>query len=170
MRLWTQNARYAGVRYPQAILKPEAETLGLLLWCRRYLMPYAAKRPCPEPGCNALTASGYCSTHKRAVQRAVDHQRGSRHERGYTSKWVTAREGWLRHHPLCGDRTDGPSDEHSACVQEGRVTPATAVDHIEPHRMDMKLFWDTRNWQSLCKRCHDTKTASEDGGFGNATR
>jgi hypothetical protein len=23
------------------------------------------------------------------------------------------------------------------------------------------LFWDTDNWQGLCKRCHDTKTSRE---------
>jgi 5-methylcytosine-specific restriction protein A len=34
----------------------------------------------------------------------------------------------------------------------------------------MKLFWDKRNHQALCKRCHDEKTASEDGGFGNVLR
>ncbi|WP_143035082.1 HNH endonuclease [Marininema mesophilum] len=28
------------------------------------------------------------------------------------------------------------------------------------------LFWDKDNWQSLCKRCHDRKTAIEDGRWG----
>ena len=32
-----------------------------------------------------------------------------------------------------------------------------------PHHGDMTLFWDEENWQALCKRCHDAKTASEDG-------
>lgn len=30
------------------------------------------------------------------------------------------------------------------------------VDHIDPHRGDMKKFWDSANWQSLCKTCHDS--------------
>jgi prophage lambdaSa04, HNH endonuclease family protein len=30
------------------------------------------------------------------------------------------------------------------------------------------LFWDKTNWQAMSKRCHDRKTAREDGGFGNA--
>lgn len=34
----------------------------------------------------------------------------------------------------------------------------------------MKLFWDSANWQAMNKECHDRKTASEDGGFGNAKR
>jgi 5-methylcytosine-specific restriction protein A len=43
---------------------------------------------------------------------------------------------------------------------------ATEVDHKVPHRGDQDLFWDTSNWQSLCKPCHSAKTAREDGGFG----
>ena len=46
------------------------------------------------------------------------------------------------------------------------IVRATVVDHIIPHKGDQKLFWDTRNWQPLCKPCHDKKTATEDGGFG----
>jgi 5-methylcytosine-specific restriction protein A len=26
---------------------------------------------------------------------------------------------------------------------------------------DPVLFWDERDWQGLCKRCHDAKTARE---------
>lgn len=43
---------------------------------------------------------------------------------------------------------------------------ATVVDHIIPHRGDNELFWARANHQALCKRCHDRKTAIEDGGFG----
>lgn len=82
----------------------------------------------------------------------MDVERGSRHERGYNSKWVTARAGYLRKHPLCA-RCNGP---------------ATVVDHVIPHRGDMRRFWDSSNWQPLCKSCHDTKTAKEDGGLGRA--
>lgn len=46
------------------------------------------------------------------------------------------------------------------------VEAASVVDHIVPHKGDQKLFWRRSNWQSLCKRCHDVKTATEDGGFG----
>lgn len=44
----------------------------------------------------------------------------------------------------------------------GRLTQATVVDHIVPHRGDQKLFWDESNWQPLCKPCHDKKTWNED--------
>lgn len=43
---------------------------------------------------------------------------------------------------------------------------ATVVDHIVPHCGNQQLFWDTDNWQPLCKKHHDRKTATEDGGFG----
>lgn len=38
----------------------------------------------------------------------------------------------------------------------GQVVLAEIVDHIKPHRGDMALFWDSDNWQSLCKHCHDS--------------
>ena len=66
-------------------------------------------------------------------------------ERGYGYKWQQAREGFLKKNPLCED--------HKA---RGQVVAATVVDHIAPHRGDMKLFWDRANWQSLCKTCHDS--------------
>jgi 5-methylcytosine-specific restriction protein A len=49
-----------------------------------------------------------------------------------------------------------------------RVQVATVVDHHEPHDCDPKKFFDTRNWRALAKRCHDRKTVTQDGGFGNA--
>lgn len=63
----------------------------------------------------------------------------------YGRAWHKARARFLREHPLCA--------MHQA---RGRVEPATVVDHIRPHRGDEGLFWDTHNWQSLCKQCHDS--------------
>lgn len=53
------------------------------------------------------------------------------------------------------------------CFKEGRYISAKIVDHIIPHKGDMKLFWDSENHQPLCESCHNKKTAKEDGGFGN---
>jgi len=72
-------------------------------------------------------------------------QRCSSAKRGYGYKWQKAREGYLRSHPLC-----------IRCKDNGRVEPATVVDHKVPHKNDMKLFWDKSNWQPLCKHCHDS--------------
>ncbi|MHA7342488.1 HNH endonuclease [Burkholderia pseudomallei] len=93
-----------------------------------------------------------------AERRRVDEQRGSANERGYTHRWRKAREHYLRLHPLC---------ECAECRAAGHITPAQVVDHIIPHRGDMRLFWDQSNWQAMSKRCHDRKTARENGGFGN---
>lgn len=92
----------------------------------------------------------------RTVARDYDARRGSAHSRGYGAQWRRARAAFLVRHPLCRD-----------CEKSGRVTAATVVDHITPHRGDMRLFWQSENWQPLCAPCHSAKTAREDGGFGN---
>lgn len=43
--------------------------------------------------------------------------------------------------------------------------PSEVTDHIVPHHGDPTLFWAEWNLQPLSKRQHDTKTATEDGGF-----
>lgn len=82
--------------------------------------------------------------------------RQSSTERGYGARWQKARVTFLRHNPLCTE-----------CKKIGRLTVATVVDHIEPHKGDQAMFWSVDNWQPLCKACHDRKTAREDGAFGN---
>lgn len=76
----------------------------------------------------------------------------------YDRKWRKARLEHLHLHPLCVD-----------CLKEKKITEATEVDHIIPHRGDLTVFWDRTNWQSLCKPHHSAKTCRENGGFGNAT-
>jgi hypothetical protein len=44
----------------------------------------------------------------------------------------------------------------SCVVSSGRKSPTSAViDHMQPHKGDMKLFWDHNNLWLVCKRCHD---------------
>ena len=73
--------------------------------------------------------------------------RGGADARGYDTRWRKARKAFLQLHPLCAE-----------CMKEGKLTPATVVDHIVPHRGAPRLFWDEKNWQPLCKDCHDRKT------------
>jgi len=119
-------------------------------------MPSKPKRICSHSGCPELVDSGYCDKHKKQTRSQYDDRRGTAAQRGYGSRWQKARKVYLAKHPLC---------RH--CEQEGKVVPATVVDHIKPHKGNKRLFWDSSNWQSLCKRHHDIKTANEDGGFGN---
>jgi 5-methylcytosine-specific restriction protein A len=74
-----------------------------------------------------------------------------------SSRWRIARMHFLAEHPLC---------MCPACDSgKSRVTAATVVDHIKPHRGDLALFWDETNWQAMSKPCHDRKTATEDSRF-----
>jgi 5-methylcytosine-specific restriction enzyme A len=119
-------------------------------------MGVRAKSPCRHAGCTTLVdVAGYCAQHHKQARQQSDARRGSASERGYNGRWQKARATWLSRYPLCAE-----------CERSNRVAPASVVDHIVPHRGDQALFWDTENWQSLCKPCHDRKTAREDGGFG----
>jgi 5-methylcytosine-specific restriction protein A len=113
-------------------------------------MPSKPLKPCNKLGCPNLTRDKYCDNHKQ-LDTNYDIHRGTAAQRGYGAKWRRARAGYLSQHPIC--------------VRCGDV--ATVVDHIQPHKGDMNLFWSVANWQPLCKRCHDRKTVKEDGGFGN---
>lgn len=80
----------------------------------------------------------------RKPEQVRDERRGSAHERGYGARWQSARAGFLQKHPLC-----------CCCLANGAVEAATVVDHIVPHRGDMALFWDRKNWQPLGQDCHN---------------
>lgn len=76
-------------------------------------------------------------------------------ERGYTYRWQQARARYLGKHPLC-----------CMCEEEGKVTAATVVDHIKPHKGNDALMWDETNWQPLCDHHHSsTKQRMEKSGF-----
>jgi len=87
----------------------------------------------------------------------------SQHSHVYASvRWRKARQTFLQRNPLC-----------VYCQQIGRTTAAEVVDHIEPHKLGralesgdkaaikraQALFWDSTNWQPLCKHCHDAHKA-----------
>jgi 5-methylcytosine-specific restriction endonuclease McrA len=73
------------------------------------------------------------------------------------TRWRRIREAQLQREPLC-----------RMCAQEGRITPATVADHIEPHRGDMVAFW-RGSLQSLCVGHHNAaKQRSEKRDYDNA--
>jgi len=113
-------------------------------------MPYAAPRICK---CGrAVPAGSNCPA--CALDR---HEKGkgrpSAAARGYGKTWVKARAEFLAGHPRC---TCGAA--------------ATVVDHSVSHKGDRTLFWDRSLWRPMCAPCHNRKTASTDGGFGNPVR
>ena len=110
-------------------------------------MPSKPKRSCLYPMCKELVVKGYCATHSKDKY-LYDKERGTATERGYNYRWQKARKSFLIRNPLCVE-----------CEREGRVESAVVVDHVIPHRGDMDLFWDVDNWQALCVKHHNAKTA-----------
>lgn len=78
--------------------------------------------------------------------------------RGYGVAWRRLAKWFLQQHPLCND----PFSRH-----KDRVVASEVVDHIVPRRRGGTD--DASNLQALCYRCHSTKTAKYEGGFGNMT-
>lgn len=116
-------------------------------------MPTASRRPCCKPGCSGFAvAYGYCDQHQ-AARRQGDQRRGSANDRGYGHKWRVDSREFRAENPLCVH-----------CLAVNRISAATVVDHVVPHKGDMRLFWDRSNWQALCETCHNRKTATEDKG------
>jgi 5-methylcytosine-specific restriction protein A len=110
---------------------------------------------CAEPGCNAIVPSGRCPAHTRAVDRA----RGTRQQRGYDNRWARRSIAFRAQYPLCGMRPGNQAPVMSRCHDERRTVLAAQVDHVVPHKGDLRLFWDELgNWQSLCHACHTRKT------------
>lgn len=102
-------------------------------------MPIRAPSIC---GCGRISQSGRCPACAAARQKAYDARRPSARERGYTSKWDQARAEYLAR----------PENRLCRC---GCGRTANVVDHVVPHRGDMKLFWDRKNWQPLAASpCH----------------
>jgi len=120
-------------------------------------MPNAAPKPCRFLGCGKLVADGtYCPEHKRpAAGSFSDPSRGSRHDRGYDSRWDKTRLRILK-------RDNGLCQE---CLRNGRLTLVGEkkfsyyCDHIvakEEGGSD-----DDENLQALCRSCHTAKTDRE---------
>ena len=124
-------------------------------------MPIAAARPCRHVGCGQLVrdGSGLCQAHQsdKAVGKFADSRRGSRHERGYGTDWDKKRKRILsRDKGLC-----------QTCLKRGKPRPARAVDHVINKAEARRRGWTDEqieadeNLQSICKTCHDAKTAEE---------
>lgn len=94
------------------------------------------------------------STHKPAgwKPRPKPDNRPSASKRGYDLDWIKVRSKVLARNKQC------------ACG-----APSQVVDHIVPIRMGGARL-DISNLRAMCKVCHNRKTATQDGGFGNARK
>jgi 5-methylcytosine-specific restriction enzyme A len=79
-------------------------------------VPRRPASPCSSPGCPAFQP---CPQHARVPwNRNANRSAGAR---GYGPAWRKARTEVLAEEPFC-----------RLCLQQGRVTPTTDVDHIVP--------------------------------------
>lgn len=109
---------------------------------------------CSKPGCPELTTSARCEAHTtqaRAAQSTQRRRSGDEAMRAYsTAAWRRARRAQLTRSSHC-----------ATCGSRGQV-----VDHRIPRQILAAAgiaALDHKRWlQTLCERCHNTKTAAVD--------
>jgi 5-methylcytosine-specific restriction enzyme A len=124
-------------------------------------MPSRPMTPCKQPGCPALVKKGWCEAHARTapstpyqMRQRADAQKGEGRQFYSTPAWRALRAQVIREQPRCAD-----------CPSPTRV-----ADHIKSRRDYPALAMTRSNLVGRCLSCHNTKTAREDGGFGNRKR
>jgi 5-methylcytosine-specific restriction protein A len=120
-------------------------------------MPYNAPRPCRRKGCSQVTThrTGFCEQHRKQEYIKDYHKRKDRGviDSIYSSaRWRKLRQEHLNDEPYC---------RH--CARRGVVTVGTVVDHIVAINNGGGR-WDEHNLQTLCVRCHNSKTNDERAG------
>lgn len=126
-------------------------------------MPHSPRRPCRIQGCRLFCEPGsqYCEEHRKEIEKDYnEHTRDKDAQAFYDSPaWRAVRRQKLREQPCCEE-----------CLRQGKITPATLVDHIVPIRQGGARL-DFRNLQSLCQPCHSAKSIKEGSRYGsNRTR
>jgi 5-methylcytosine-specific restriction protein A len=123
-------------------------------------MPQKMLRPCYKQGCPNLTREKYCEQHAYLGERerADSQKRYNRFSRDKDAQKFYQSAAWQNIRALKISRT--PYCEQ--CYAEGRMIFAEIVDHkVEIADGGAKL--DIANLTSLCRACHNRKTAAERG-------
>ena len=121
-------------------------------------MPWKPKRPCRHPGCPNLSDQSYCEAHRKGAaadsNRVYDESRRDREMKEFYNSpaWRSLRELKLKRNPVCEE-----------CYRKGRISKAAIADHVLPAREYPSKRLDIDNLQSLCRGCHNKKTAAERG-------
>lgn len=71
--------------------------------------------------------------------------------------WRKLRDYVIKNEPLCRE-----------CLKQGRVRPATLVDHIKSIEEFPDLALDEDNLQPLCEKCHRDKTRRDHSKYSDA--
>jgi 5-methylcytosine-specific restriction endonuclease McrA len=104
-------------------------------------------KQCTFPGCSTLGTTSRCDRHP------YPDRTGPVNPKYQSARWARIRAQKLRNSPVC-----------EQCHEEGRITPAKAVDHKDGDPDNDA----PENLRSMCIACHSRKTAAQDGGFGRA--
>lgn len=109
-------------------------------------MPEPIAKICNAVGCGKLTTARYCQDCKQQRSRDYNRQQRDPESQAFynSTAWKRLRLMVLNEEPLC-----------RVCQ-----AAATVVDHIKPISEGGPKT-DRENLQSLCKQCHDRKTANE---------
>ena len=92
-----------------------------------------------------MVPKGRCAAHARVREQQRPNTDIRKLYR--TARWAATRRQVLQQYPLC-----------PMCASAGVVCLSTEVDHIVPHKGDLRLFWKSENLQGLCHRHHGEKT------------
>jgi 5-methylcytosine-specific restriction protein A len=118
-------------------------------------MPTKAPRACVHGGCAGYATTGnYCDLHRKALWAERNARPEIRDDKRFydSAIWQSKRKAVLRLEPWCRE-----------CRRNGRVTPATMVDHIQGIRSGGARLSDS-NLQPLCDACHAVKRSDESRG------
>jgi 5-methylcytosine-specific restriction protein A len=119
-------------------------------------MPRVPKQTtCHQLGCDnaKVNHSYFCIEHGGSRTIELSARRKALAAKYGSKQWKQFRQIHLSKYPLC-----------ARCQSLGKITPASDVDHIYPHKMQLDK-WMGNRFQSLCRPCHSIKTALEKRGM-----
>lgn len=123
----------AGLKTPPALLSAPPRAVG-----------YATRADAERARDRARAAAA-----EESLRRLYSTARWRHPETGMRARILT-RDGWQCR--MCSVSLNGPVNAPNSPV----------VDHVEPHRGNLVLFWAEDNLQALCKQCHDTTKQAQE--------
>lgn len=93
---------------------------------------------------------------KPSSGRTETEMRQLRQKAYQNTAWRKQRDLYLHEHPLCEE-----------CLKKGKITPAQDIHHkrspFKKGEINWNLLLDYNNLAALCKECHGTRHAEEQG-------
>lgn len=100
---------------------------------------------------------GTFRTHTPSTTPTYARRRVKSHHTSYANRrWRDLCEAWLQQYPICVLCACQRRYNDGVIANHIKTQRNLVVDHIQPHRDDMDLFWDMDNLETLCRMpCHD---------------